>query len=303
MLNIDVCIMSYNRGDYLREAILSVLNQTCKAQNITVYDNGSDKAVYEQVKDLIGEKVRWNGAEKNQRYSWNFRRALKESTSKYVMMLHDDDRLCPNFLETQYREIENNKGMVAISCNGFLIEKDGKRKGGYLEALSQSRDTVIMSCSGMVAIKYASKSCIPFSPAIYLKEVAQNTPLRDEYTKVGDAVYFCDLAEKGSIGYNPLPMYECRKHEKQDSVYFPYEEMKSLGLFFQKTKFDNEEDRLILQKLLKRQEAIRIIWQMVSHVKRGEIKSAFNFFRRSQLNFMDFVDAIGHRFFQKIQLI
>ena len=295
--------MSYNRGGYLRDAIFSVLNQTCKAQNITVYDNGSDKSVYEQVKDLIGENVRWIGSEKNQRYSWNFRRALNESTAKYVMMLHDDDRLCPEFLGIQYREIEKNKDMVAISCNGFLIGKDGKRKGGYLEALSQSTDTVVMSCSGKVAIKYASNSCIPFSPAIYLREVAKNTPMRDEYTKVGDAVYFCDLAEKGSIGYNTLPLYECRKHESQDSVYFPYEEMKSLGLFFQKTKFDNEEDRLILKKLLKRQEAIRIIWQMVSHVKRGEIKSAFNFFRRSQLNFMDFMYAIGHRFIQKIKKI
>jgi len=75
--------------------------------------------------------------------------------------------------------------------------------------------------------------------------------------------------------------------------------MKSLGMFFQKTKFENEYDRLILQKLLKRQDAIRIIWQIVSHVKRGEIKNGFNFYHKSELHFMDYIDAIVRRFIQK----
>jgi glycosyltransferase involved in cell wall biosynthesis len=301
MLNIDICIMSYNRGGYLREAIISVLNQTLKAQSITVYDNGSEESVYLEIKDLIGERVKWVSAENNQKYVWNFYRALNDSTSKYVMMLHDDDRLCPDFLETQYREIENNKGMIALSCNGYLITSDGKRSGGFVDTINESGGLEVMESSGMVAIKYASNSCIPFSPAIYVREFAIDTPIREEYKKVADAVYFCELAEKGGVGYNPLPLYECRKHENQDSAYFPYEEMKRLELYFKETKFKNEADRLRLLTLLKHQDAIRVFWQVVSLIKRREIKNAFHYIAESRLNLLDYIDAIRHRLLQKLK--
>ena len=158
-----------------------------------------------------------------------------------------------------------------------------------------------MECSGMVAIKYASNSCIPFSPAIYVRELAINTIIREEYKKVADAVYFCELAEKGGIGYNPLPLYECRKHENQDSAYFPYEEMKRLELYFKETKFKNGEDRLRLLNLLKHQDAIRVLWQVVLHVKKREIKNAFDFIVGSRLNLLDYIDAIRHRLLQKLK--
>ena len=99
MLDITVGIMSYNRSEYLREAVLSVLAQTRRPKSIVIYDNGSDKCVFESVEELLGGEVQWMGVDVNHPFIWNFNRVMFGNTSKYVMMLHDDDRLCPNFLE------------------------------------------------------------------------------------------------------------------------------------------------------------------------------------------------------------
>ena len=274
MLNVTVSILSYNRPEYLREALLSVLSQTMPPNKICIYDNGSETRVYEHVKDLLSERVIWQGADFNRPFIWNFQRAMHGCDTRYVMMLHDDDRLCANFLQSQVELLEKNKNIIALSCNGHLIDENGERIGKTVTSTKRVESVEHFSCGGQVALKYASNSCIPFSPTIYRFDVASKVKLKEDFDKVVDAVFFCDLAEYGLIAYQTNPLYECRLHAGQDSTHFPFDLLNRLESFYGSRKCSNESEIYLLNILLQNQNAMRRLKQINIALKSRQIKKS-----------------------------
>lgn len=219
--DVSVYILSYNRGAFLREALGAVLVQTLSPKEIVVLDNGSKPDVYDSVKDLLGEKVRWCEGEGSHSALWNFRRAVQLATTKYVVVLHDDDRISEEFLATNLKFLEGHPEVGVVTCNGYSIDARGVRNGDLL------RDDVVVSAVELyksdtdVALIYAKESCLPFASAVYRNEVLQKVPMRDEFEKVVDAVFFCDLALHTEVAFLGRPLYEFRQHQGQDSSSFP----------------------------------------------------------------------------------
>jgi len=292
MLDITICILSYNRPKFLREALTSVLDQSVKPKEVIVYDNGSDECVYQEIKEFIGPMVKWRGAEFNYPAIWNFNRALRECETKYIMMFHDDDRLCPNFIESQIKFLEANDNFVAISCNGFLINEKGDRKNATLAPLGLP-EIEVFSCSGQVALKYAGNSCIPMSPMIYRTQALSLVEFREEFGKVCDAVLFCDLAEIGLIAYQTTPLYECRVHSGQDSSYFAYNLMNQLEEFFLSRRCMNATEEDKLQALLLRQHTARNIKQFYYTVKKGDFSQAIPLVLDEKFKMIDAFTIMG----------
>ena len=270
MLDITVCILSYNRPAYLREALCSVLAQTQQAKNIIIYDNGSDEPVFEEIKEFMDDKVQWRGAEYNHPAIWNFNRALRECESQYIMLFHDDDRLCPNFIAEQFKFLAADESLVAISCNGFLIDEIGNRNSKNATLAPHRLSGIeIFGSPGQVALEYAGNSCLPMSPMIYRTQALRLVEFREEFGKVCDAVLFCDLAEVGRIAYQAIPLYECRVHSGQDSSYFAYNLMNQLEVFFWSRRCMNNLEQARLHALLIRQHTTRNLKQLFQAVKRG----------------------------------
>jgi glycosyltransferase involved in cell wall biosynthesis len=252
--NLTVCILSYNRPKYLLETLRSVLEQTILPEKILIYDNGSNEEVLSALAIHINSFVGLVRSEKNYPPIWNFRRAAAECSSEYVILLHDDDRLCRNFLEKQMDIIDNNKKMVALSCNGHVINTDGNKLNKFVLTDDNLKDLRIYSKASQVAQTYAVNSCIPLSPTIYRSSAIKKLQLREEFDKVWDAVHFCDLTDLGIVGCNLEPLYECRVHSGQGSSYFPILLMDQLEEFFFQTEPDSKSK---LHTLLLRQRAER----------------------------------------------
>lgn len=272
MLDISVCILSYNRPAFLRDALLSVLSQTVQPKNIRIYDNGSEPDVRAAVSDLLEGGVEWVGAEKNGGANWNFHRAMRGDDSQFVMTLHDDDRLLPDFLETQVSLLQAYPALAAISCNGYYIDVFGNRTGATLRALD-GEALRYLSCSGDIAMQYADNSCIPLSPAIYRRQLANAIAIREDFGKVCDAVYFCDLADNGGVAYQNRPLYECRIHGGQDSSSFPYDLLNTLEDFFWTCPCHTDAQQQRLHTLLLRQHASRNLRRAWHALRTGNFTS------------------------------
>ena len=301
MLSITVCILSFNRAEYLREAILSVLGQTILPQKILIYDNGSDRSVYECIQHLLDDWVLWIDADVTQPYESNFQRAMNECKTQYVMMLHDDDKLCTSFIEDQMELFIKNPRLVAVSCNGYVINEKSSRNGEALTTFREIENVEMISCSGQVALKYASNSCIPFSPAIYRADVAKQIKLRKEYEKVGDAVFFCDLAEIGPIAYQTKPLYECRRHSGQDSKHFDFDLLSQLEAFFWTRTCTNDDEKSKLHALLLNQNMLRKSRQIANYIQSGYFRKAMNLYRDPSFSICKAIFAIYARIRQKIK--
>ena len=275
MLSATVCILSYNRLAFLREAVLSVLAQTRRADRIAIYDNGSNSHVHEGVADLLAQGVEWVGAQGNHPVLWNINRAMQSITTDCFVLFHDDDRLCPDFLEKQVRILEENPALSAISCNGHFIDNSGQRTGDTLTEPVLKPEIELFECSGEVALKYAGNSCIPFSPAMYRTKMASMVQFRTDFGKVLDATYFCDLTEIGPIAYQSAPLYECRLHGGQDSSSFSIALSNKLEAFFETRKLLDESKRAELMQLLLRQHAARNLKMIFACLKRADFKMVY----------------------------
>jgi glycosyltransferase involved in cell wall biosynthesis len=268
MINITVCILSFNRAAFLSEAIASVLEQTKRPVEIIVFDNGSTDDVYQAVRAFQEKGVRWIGSEKTNSSIWNFKRAVSEAQSEYVFVMHDDDKICPDFLEKQFAFLQANPEVGAVTCNGYIIDETGKRNGRVIRSEFTNKKAELYKCSVDIAIRYASDSCIPFSPVVYRTELARKVNFREEF---------------GIIAFQSDALYECRVHAGQDSTHFPLDLVEKLERFFGTRKSENEQDIILLRKLLIKQHTARTLRMILAARNlRGDLKrlndEMFSFF-------------------------
>ena len=99
MNEFSVCILSYNRPKYLKESLSSVFDQTVIPNEILIFDNGSQINLLKEIDHYIQQGAKWFGSETTKSVNWNFRRAMNQASGKYILILHDDDRLCSIFIK------------------------------------------------------------------------------------------------------------------------------------------------------------------------------------------------------------
>jgi glycosyltransferase involved in cell wall biosynthesis len=220
-LDVSVFILSYKRPHYLREAVRSVLAQSRKPKAIVILDNGSGEDVKRAVLDFLEQGVTWEGSETTHSSLWNIQRAFDNACLKYAYVMHDDDRLCPRFLETQVEFMEEHSMAAAVACGAYLIDSNGNRIGRLADLASS--DTVVhwFNSGAEVAAVYSRGGCLPFPSILYRASSLRKVRVRSNFGKVADVVLLCELADVGPIAYRNVELLEYRVHPGQDSADFP----------------------------------------------------------------------------------
>ena len=226
-LDATVCLLSFKRPNYLSEAIDSVLAQTRSPAEFIIFDDGSGKEVEEVAGRYRDRGVIFEGAGSTKGSDWNFARALNRIATKHVLFMHDDDRLCPDFLEKQVSFLNDHPDILAVFCNCHLIDSSGRRIG-ILKPYAMNK---IFNSGADVAMVYAGGSCLPYPTGVYRTEYVRQIERRTEFKKVTDVVFMCDLADRGPIAYRKAPLYEYRIHDMQDSSVIPQEILSMLDEF------------------------------------------------------------------------
>ncbi|MGV8947233.1 MAG: glycosyltransferase family 2 protein [Lutibacter sp.] len=121
---VSVIIPTYNRTDYLKLTLQSILNQTFNDFEIIVVDDGTlsdDNLLLCQ----SFEKVRYLKIENSGGPSKPRNIGIKEAKGKYLAFVDDDDLWLPKKLQKQVEILENNPefGLVHSCCE--VIEKNG----------------------------------------------------------------------------------------------------------------------------------------------------------------------------------
>ena len=131
---VSVIIPSYNRFDFLKNAINSILQQTYKNFEIIVVNDGSTQEQYYEEK--FPAEVKILHLETNQKniigyvsneFVRNF--GIKTAKGKYLAFL-DDDVWMPNKLEVQLGKMQKNKFKFS-STEGYFGEGPYDEKSNY----------------------------------------------------------------------------------------------------------------------------------------------------------------------------
>jgi len=300
MLDITVGILSYNRPLFLAEALNSVLNQSCKPSRVVVYDNGSNPDLMAGLVGRLPSGVEWNGVRENQIGVSSLRRVIQNCSTEYFMLLHDDDRLHPDFLRLQYECLKDNPHLSALSCNGLMMNQFGDNLYKALMPIGTLNEIEFYRTPHQIAMKYAKGQCIPMSPAIYKTYQISKIELNDNYGKVTDAVNFCKLVEYGPVGYHTFPLYDCRVHSMQDSSSIPYATMNELEQYFWTPKFASDYELVEIRRVLLRQHSLRNIKEIFRQLHRGDFSAAFTLFLDKRLRLSSLLGGVGAAFRRRL---
>ncbi|WP_340106374.1 glycosyltransferase family 2 protein [Rhodohalobacter sp. 8-1] len=134
---VSVIIPCYNHGEFLEEAIDSILSQTYRDFEIIVVDDGSDNATtLALLKNLQKPKTtvyrKKNGGASSAR---NY--GIEKSSGNYILTLDSDDRFAPSFLEKAVAILNQNPkaGMVTSWVKRFSETETSyaRLEGGGIE--------------------------------------------------------------------------------------------------------------------------------------------------------------------------
>lgn len=128
--DVFVVVLSYNRPHYLREALDSVVAQTCHPAEVLVVDNRSPAS--DLVAQVVAEipEARLIANPGNLGFAAGMNVGLREATGEYVLLTEDDIVLAPGALEAVVRHLEDhprvgmagalmlNKSSGTVRCAG-----------------------------------------------------------------------------------------------------------------------------------------------------------------------------------------
>ena len=118
---VSLIMGTYNRPDYLREAIESVVAQTMVDwELILMNDGGVDVA---DIIDEIGDKrIRYFHDPVNRGFAFRLNQGLDKATGDYIAYLGDDDLYYPNHFEVLSKTLDENPDIGAAYSNLYAVQ-------------------------------------------------------------------------------------------------------------------------------------------------------------------------------------
>jgi glycosyltransferase involved in cell wall biosynthesis len=100
MSTVSVCLLTYNRAQWLPQTLQSVLAQTFQHYELIINDNGSTDNTEEVCRKFEANdgRVRYFRNETNLGVVGNYQTALERTSGEYVAFLHDNDQFHPDLL-------------------------------------------------------------------------------------------------------------------------------------------------------------------------------------------------------------
>jgi glycosyltransferase involved in cell wall biosynthesis len=129
---VTVLLSTYNRPDYLREAIRSVVNQSLIDWELLVMNDGGVD-VREGVRAFQDGRIRYFHDPVNRGLAVRLNFGLREAHGEYIAYLGDDDLYYPNHLEVLSKALDENPGMGAVYSDLYAVQfiKDGSSGRRY----------------------------------------------------------------------------------------------------------------------------------------------------------------------------
>ncbi|MEH1907139.1 glycosyltransferase family 2 protein [Nostoc sp.] len=122
---VSVIIPTYNRPEYLKQAIASAIKQTYQNIEIIIYDNCSSENPQALVASFGDSRIKFWRHQQNVGMLANQQHGFKIARGKYVASLHDDDIWNEDFLAKLVPLLEANSELIIAFCDQYIIDANG----------------------------------------------------------------------------------------------------------------------------------------------------------------------------------
>ncbi|MBN2522452.1 MAG: glycosyltransferase [Bacteroidales bacterium] len=207
---ISVVIPTYNSAKYIKEAIESVLCQTCQDFEIIVTDNDSEDNTLQITKSFSDTRIIVVKNEKNLGMAENWNNGILKSKGEYIKILCSDDVLEYDALEKSKNILDSYKDVVLVSSfRRYIGDRSGLIESPY---------------SGLIDGKEAIKKVIwgynwigEPSSVVFRASSLYVGMFNPEWRQNVDLDFWLRLLKTGSLYIIPEPLVSFRSHAEQAS--------------------------------------------------------------------------------------
>ncbi|WP_321826403.1 glycosyltransferase family 2 protein [Maribacter dokdonensis] len=128
-MKISICIPTYKRPKLVIEAINSCLNQTYPPSEIIIGDDSPDSTTMiavEKLKKKSAIPIKYLHNKPGLGQMANTNKLFELTTGDKVMLLHDDDLLLPNAIETLISIVQKNPTIDIVFGRQYIIDEKGQ---------------------------------------------------------------------------------------------------------------------------------------------------------------------------------
>lgn len=124
---VSVVLPVYNGEKYIRQAIISVLDQEYSNLELILIDDGSTDNTRTLYTDIPDDRMLVIRFEQNKGLIAALNTGIEKSKGKYIARMDSDDISFPNRIAEQVKFMENNI-QVGVLGSSFIIDRDGKKR-------------------------------------------------------------------------------------------------------------------------------------------------------------------------------
>ncbi len=128
---ISIMIPTYLRNKYLKETLISALNQNTNIPyEIVVVDNNDnfdDNETLEMIKNFNSDNIAYYKNEKNLGMFGNWNRCIELANGEWILILHDDDTIEKNYIQEMVKYINATPNVAAIECTYNSINEKSEQ--------------------------------------------------------------------------------------------------------------------------------------------------------------------------------
>ena len=301
---IQIYILSYNRIEYLKFVLDSVLAQSFKDYTVILSDNSNNSIIENYIKSNYSNEERLIYKRRIPSLSAHehFVKVFSEVDSEYFMVFHDDDIMEIDCLKTLLFHLENNDELVACSGNAIMFLDDNKK---FRKKFLHSDKEIYISNPEELAKRYLLFGNIaPYPLYLYKREKIKGILPGENEGKYSDVTLMLNILKRGKILWDPKVLMYYRKHFNQDSHFTRIHHAKKLMNFIcNNTSISKKSNEIYFYRMKILANKIKIIEINFSNSK---IKKRYLFILKKILcysPFNIFLRLILWKLFYKINLL
>lgn len=204
-MRISAILCTFNRQDFLDEALGSIFAQTLPPAEVIVVDDGSTDDTPDRVARRYGDRIRLIRRETNSRTCERPRYdGAKAATSDWCAFLDSDDLWAPEKLERQARFLTAHPDIPLCHTYARIIDDAGRPQG--------IRHEGAVPATGRCAAALARHCWVSVSSVLVRRDVwlaAQREEDLDEFGMDWD--FFLSIARDHPLGFLPEPLTSYRR--------------------------------------------------------------------------------------------
>ena len=212
---VSILIPTYNRAEYLREALQSAVSQTHPELEILILDDASPDATALVAAEFTGDpRVRYVKHPRNLGIAGNWRAGIEQAQGDFFCLLHDDDTFAPTFVERLLQPMLADPTRIISFCDHWVMDEAGRRLSEATDGVSRRfhRDILVegpLTDWAELALIHAS---VPVGAALFRACLVSPEFIDDRAKGAIDLWLFYQCTKAGDAYYTDRRLMNYRQH-------------------------------------------------------------------------------------------